>query len=447
MAKKYLFVNGNSNSAVIRTIYNNNVQFDVHENGTITCNYPQVYVSSFTQVANKLVDDTHNINVAMYSFKKDTKGYYIGHEDGFTFNVGWINPNADDLVNANISLQLYRKNLISRDKLQRYNVIRIKNLYSQYDINNYIKYTIIPIAKVFSFLIVDEDMKYTPIWDDPHMRWDVNPVVVYISKYQFQFVNDYYRTSKFIEWVLTDDTPKATPKYSGIVTNIINGKNIYQYDKCLTGTKIIDNHLTINGWTLVPDGKYASKEIDKVNWYKPVKMPTTIEESLYDGKKWLRSICLPEHNDYTNKELLEIFKYSISTEDTVLECCYETTFRILGAIKYLKELGYIGDMYINIQPKNTELPDIIDPIAKQEVFDTRDTVIADLIQLGIDNIQIVDDGFYRNGIGYLYRYKSNTHYCVGMDNDGFITYTETLNGKQFPEYVFNEYGLIVITIK
>lgn len=466
--KKLVLINGVSNSPVVKQVTDGYTVVYVHENGTITANYSSIYATSFAKLSTQIKDEDTVININHYEFKMTYKGYYIGNEDDWMFNVGWTHTRPDDLAKASRDLALYKKNLIPFNALRKYNVINITNLYSQFDINRLIKFVIIPLAKEFSDLVDLEELskkqraQYSGLpYEDPKYWWDISPVTVKISKYQFKLVNNYYRTSKFIEWVLTDTEPKAVCSYSGIVTGIFNDKRTYQYDKHLTNVAVDNEQLTLNGWIIKADGSYASNEITKVNYYTEVKMPKTLDESLYDGKQWLSSSCLPRHSDYTNKQLLEIFKYSISTEDTVLECCYETTFRILGAIRYLKDLGYTGDMYINIQPKNTELPDIVDPIAKQKVFDTRDDVIGDLYKLGVYDMALVDYAYrkrakavFKNNtlinIGYEYfqdRKSDKIRYMVSYDyDDEQLSYIDG-NGRQFIEGDFEEYGLIVISIK
>lgn len=441
--KKLMLINGSSSSPVTKEVTDGYTVLYVHENGTITANYSSIYAASFAKLATQIKDDDTDININQYTFKMTYKGYYMGNDDDWMFNVGWSHAHPDDLAKASRDLSLYRKNLISFDKLRKYNVIHITNLYSQFDINRLIKFVIIPMAKEFSDLVELED---SLPYEDPISYWDVSPVVVHISKYQFRLVNNYYRTIKFIEWVITDDVPKAVCNYSGIVTGIFNGKRTYQYDRKLTNVSIDDtDNLTVNGWVIKADNKYASNSITKVNYQKEVIMPKSLDESLYDGKKWLASFCLPNHCDYTNKQLLEIYKYSVSTEDTVLEGCYDMTYRIIGAIRYLRDLGYEGYMFVNIQPKNTELPDIIDPIAKQEVFDTRDTVLVDLVQLGVET-KIIDNDYYVNGIGEIRWMKETTDYTVGMDEDGFLTYTSHTE-LEFTEGDFNEYGLLAVKVK
>lgn len=426
--KKLMLINGSSSSPVTKEVTDGYTVLYVHENGTITANYSSIYAASFAKLATQIKDDDTDININQYTFKMTYKGYYIGNDDDWMFNVGWSHAHPDDLAKASRDLSLYRKNLIPFDKLRKYNVIHITNLYSQFDINRLIKFVVIPMAKEFSDLVELED---SLPYEDPISYWDVSPIVVHISKYQFKLVNNYYRTTKFIEWVITDDVPKAVCNYSGIVTGIFNGKRTYAYDRKLTNVSVDDtDNLTVNGWVIKADNKYASNSITKVNYQKAVVMPKSLDESLYDGKKWLESYCLPEHCDYTNKQLLEIFKYSVSTEDTVLEGCYDMTYRIIGAARYLKDLGYEGYMFINIQPKNTELPDIIDPIAKQEVFDNRNDIIYDLLELGIT--PTAEDGELK--------------YTITQNELKQLVFTDQYN-NEYDEYDVELYGLITIEVK
>lgn len=373
--KKYYLINGTSNSPVVKTIEQDGVVFSIHENGYITSNYPSIFVSSL--VKSKL--DLTRINVSNYTFKFYSSNYYRAEEDGFTFNVGWINQNPDELYKAGNALQLYRKDLLPLNKLKRYTVIHITNLYSSYRLNQMIKYIIIPIAKEFSDLVERKD---SPVWADAFHSWNVSPVDVYINKDYFRLVNNSYRCSKFIEWHLVDELPKATTKYSGIVVGNVNGKSIYQYDRSLTNVGTTDNCITINGWSIKGNEDYASSKITRVNYYGyPLVEPKTLEQSLYDGEKWLKSFCIPSQCKYSNKDLVDIFKYSISNKDTVLESCYETTYKLLGAAKYLKSIGYHGAVRVLIKEPNTGLPDTY---LEDLGFDTTTSVANELRQLGIN---------------------------------------------------------------
>lgn len=389
--KKYYLINGKSNSPVVKTIEQNGVVFSIHENGYITSNYPSIFVSSL--VKSKL--DLTCINVSNYTFKFYSNNYYKAEEDGFKFNVGWINQNPDELYKASVALQLYRKDLLPLNKLKRYTVIHITNLYSSYRLNQMIKFVIIPIAKEFSDLNPLEDAygnDLSPIWDDQHHYWDESPVDVYINKDYFRLVNNSYRCSKFIEWHLVDELPKATTKYSGIVVGNVNGKSIYQYDHSLTNVGETDNCITINGWSIKGNEDYASSNITKINYYgKPLVEPKTLEQSLYDGEKWLKSFCLPSSYKYSNKDLIDIFTYSISNEYTVLESCYETTYKILGAVKYLKSIGYSGTLRVLIKEPNTGLPDAY---LEDLGFDTTTSVANELYQLGVTSKIITISGTY-----------------------------------------------------